>query len=147
MTNLIRELKAEHAAIIATLAKVSKYGVNTPEGKECLSAARYALLAHLRKEDETFYPPLRKIAETDRNLQGTLDYFAKDTAAITAAAVQFFDGYENGGAGITFATDFGTLITRLRMRIRREENTLFAKYEELVGGTLAFPPERKKERR
>ncbi len=145
MSTLIRELKADHVAIITVLAKVSEYGINTPEGKECLSSARDVLLAHLQKEDKRLYPPLRKIAVTDRQLRGTLRIMAKDTAEITAAAIQFFDKYSKGGAGIAFAKDYGTLVSRLRLRVRREENTLFAKYVELVNGTPAFPIKRTRE--
>ncbi|NOZ06836.1 MAG: hemerythrin domain-containing protein [Chloroflexi bacterium] len=145
MSRLIRELKAEHLTIIATLAKVSEYGINTPEGKECLSSARGVLLAHLQKEDERLYPPLQKIAVTDRSLRGTLRIMAKDTEEITAEAVRFFDKYANGGAGVAFAKDYGTLVSRLRLRVRREENTLFAKYAELVDGAPAFPMERTRE--
>ena len=132
MSRLIDELEADHKIIADTLGKVKTLGISSEEGQKTLLAAKAGLLAHLAKEDRDLYPVLRKAAETDPSLQSTLDFYAKDMDEISSAALEFFAKYATGGEGLDFAKDFGRLVANLTQRIRKEETTLYKKYNELV---------------
>jgi rubrerythrin len=131
MSNLIEELKFEHAKITKALNEVVSIGIGTDEGKEKLMKAKTMLLQHLQKEDEHLYPKLEKAAEEDSQIRHTLESFAKDMEAISKFALDFFEKYEKGGEGLEFAKEFGHLYTSLSMRIRREENYLYKIFSEL----------------
>lgn len=132
MNVLIEELKNDHGKIVEVLTKVKNLGTSSKEGQDTLSAAKEGLLAHLKKEDERLYPPLRRAAENSPSLKFTMDTFAKDMEDISKAALDFFGKYAKGGSGIEFAKDFGRLVGTLSIRIRNEENFLYAEYEKLM---------------
>ena len=132
MSNLIDDLKKEHAFIGETLNKVRSLGITSKEGQSTLLAAKSGLLAHLQKEDERLYPVLNKAADNDPNLKQTLQMFAAHMEAISAAALGFFEKYSGGGSGAEFAKDFGNLNAELSMRISREEDILYKRYNELM---------------
>lgn len=134
MNDLIEELKREHQLIASHLADANKLGVDTREGTLSLMKAKSALLAHLKKEDERLYPVLRRAAQKDRRLQWMLELYAQDMEEVSSAAVVFFQKYENGGKGIEFIRDFGTLLARLKIRIRNEEGELYREYEAITSG-------------
>ncbi len=131
MSKLVEELKKEHTVIVKVLNKVKSLGITSIEGQKTLLAAKSGLLAHLKKEDEQLYPVLQTAAESNPNLKQTLDIFAKDMEEISQAALDFFEKYSTGGLGLEFAKDFGTLFATLSNRIRREERTLYSKFNEL----------------
>ena len=131
MSQLVEELKKEHTVIAETLKKVKSLGVTSEEGQKTLIAAKGGLLAHLKKEDEQLYPILNKAAESDPNLKRTLDWFAKDMNEISKAALDFFDKYSTASSSMEFAKDFGGLSATLSIRISKEENIIYVKYDEL----------------
>lgn len=131
MTKLVDELKSEHANLVNVLNEVKKLGITSNEGQQLLKSAKNGLIAHLQKEDRELYPQLRNAAKTDADLERTLRMFAQDMEGITTLALDFFNKYENGGSGIEFAKDFGRLFAMLGNRIGKEENILYAKYNEL----------------
>lgn len=131
MSKLIEELKRDHSAIADMLNKVKEFGISSKDAQNTLLSAKTSLLAHLRKEDNELYPALRKAAESDSNLKGTLDMFAKDMETISKAAFEFFDKYSQGGSGLEFAKDFGRLFATLKSRIQKEEDILYARYDKL----------------
>jgi len=131
VSELIEELRKEHAVIAEALAKVNKLGITSEKGQMVLLAAKNGLLAHLEKEDEQLYPVLHSAAEHDADLKRILDLFAKDMDKISKAALEFFEKYATGGSGIEFAKDFGGLLAALSIRIGREESILYRKYDEL----------------
>jgi len=90
-----------------------------------MNTSQYVMLLKL-------YPVMHKAAQSDNSLKGTLDVFAKDMDVISKKSLDFFAKYEKGGSNMEFAKDFGTLIATLNHRIRREENTLYAKFDELA---------------
>ncbi len=131
MSKLVDELKREHSVIVETLNKVKSLSITSEEGQNTLLAAKSGLLAHLKKEDEQLYPVLNNAAESDAVLKRTLDTFAKDMDEISKVALEFFEKYSTGGSGIEFAKDFGRLYAALSQRISKEENIIYAKYDEL----------------
>jgi len=131
MSALTNELKSEHAQLASTLGKVKELGIGSPEGKKLLFAAKTALLAHLEKENAKLYPVLRKGAEKDAKLKGTLDTFAKDMEGVASAAMAFFTKYEKEASGLEFGKDFGRLFSVLGERIKKEESILYLEFDKL----------------
>lgn len=131
MSKLVEELKQEHASLVEVLEKVRTLGISSEDGQKLFLSAKEGLLLHLKKEDEQLYPSLRNAAENNEKLQRTLDTFFKDMETISTAALEFFNKYSRGGAGIEFAKDFGRLFATLGSRIRREENLLYPEYDKL----------------
>ena len=131
MSDLIEELKKEHATIAATLDEVNKLGIGTQEGQAMLMSAKTSFLAHLKKEDEQMYPLLNRAAESDPELKQTLEFYAKDMDEVTKAALEFFEKYSHSDAGMEFAKEYGKLFTTLSLRIRKEEAAIYKKFEEL----------------
>jgi hypothetical protein len=128
---LVERLKRDHAFIVDALNKVKERGISSKEGQDTLLSAKTALLAHLKAEDEQLYPPLKKEAEKNDTLKGTLDVFAREMETVSKDALRFFDKYSGGGSGLEFARDFGRLYAALSQRIWREENILYPHYDTL----------------
>jgi hypothetical protein len=106
--------------------------VTSEEGKKKLILAKKSLLAHLKKEDEQLYPKLHKEADKSPDLKRTLELFAKDMDKISKDALRFFDKYSEGGSGIEFAKDFGSLVATLSQRIQKEERIIYQKFKEIA---------------
>ncbi len=132
MSDLVAELKKEHAAIVAILGEIKAKGIGSKEAQHKLQLAKNGLLGHLRKEDERLYPALRKAAQTDDKVRQMLDSFAAEMAEVSKAALAFFEKYQSGGDGIEFARDFGRLVGTLASRIRNEESILYAAYDSIA---------------
>jgi iron-sulfur cluster repair protein YtfE (RIC family) len=128
MRRLIEELKEEHAEILEILGRVKELGISTSAGQERLLAARDLLLAHMRKEDERYYPGLRKAAETSNEHRLMMDYFLADMEAVSRKALRLFEKYARGGNEAEFAGEIKLLYLTLKDRISTEEETLFRKY-------------------
>ena len=128
MQDLIQELKNEHKTILDILGQVKALGISSPAGQEKLLAARDLLMAHVRKEDENYYPALREAAENRKELKTIMDYFISDMEAVTRNATRVFDKYAQGGDEGAFAGEIKLLYAMLRDRIRTEEETLFEKF-------------------
>ncbi|GKT11237.1 MAG: hypothetical protein ISEC1_P0200 [Thiomicrorhabdus sp.] len=132
MSRLIDELKNDHANMAAALTEIKTLGITSEEGQKLLFTIKTSLLAHLAKEDRELYPVLKKAAETDPALQRTLDMYAADMDEISQAALAFFAKYSGGGSGMEFAKDLGGLFAKLGTRIRKEETTLYEKFNAIV---------------
>ena len=131
MSTLIKELITEHTEITRALDKVKQLGIQSQEGRDILQAAKKGLLAHLEKEDRLLYPVLHRAASNNDSLKRTLAVFASDMDKVSGNALTFFDKYAEKTSGLGFAKDFGGLFATLGQRIRKEENILYKKYEEI----------------
>lgn len=131
MPNLIAELKKEHKIILDILNEVKAAGITTKSGQQKLLSARDLLLSHMHKEDEQYYPALKKAAENNKDLRIMLDYFVKDMEVVSRKAMQFFNKYSQGGNEAEFAGEFKILYMTLKDRIHTEEATLFEKFNQL----------------
>lgn len=134
MNKFVEELKQEHVEITEMLLKLKKLNTRSKEGYNLLSASKDKLLAHLKKEDEMLYPPLRKEAETNESVRRTLNIFAAEMESITDFIVKFYDEYmslydfyENKD----FLRDISKFISTLKNRILKEEVALYILYEQL----------------
>lgn len=132
MTNLITELKNEHIYLVETLNKVKDLLITTKEGQETLRFAKEAFLKHIKKEDEKLYPALEKAEVNDSALKELVDDFIKEMNIVSKTTIEFFDKYSNGGDGERFAADFARLYIKLSRRIKKEEEIVYKKYDELI---------------
>jgi len=131
MSNLIEELKNEHKIILGILDEVKTFGISSPSGQEKLLSAKGLLIAHMKKEDEQYYPALKRAAENNKDLMIMLDYFVKDMEDVSKKAMCLFDKYSQGGDEVDFAGDVKLLYMMLKDRIRTEEKTLFVKFGQI----------------
>jgi len=128
MIKLIEELKNEHKLILDILDQVKTLGISSRSGRETLLSARDLLIAHMTKEDEMYYPELRRAAENSRDLKIMLDYFLKDMEDVSNKAMHLFSKYSQGGDEAEFAGEIKLLYVTLRDRIQTEEHVLFSKF-------------------
>lgn len=128
---LVTELKKEHGILTKTLKEVKMLGIDSKEGRNKLLASKNALLAHLKKEDESIYPILNEKAKNDTYLKSMLEVYYEDMKEISAYAIEFFGKYSEGGSILEFTKDFETLYASLAQRISNEEKMLYKKYDEI----------------
>ena len=128
MSSLLEELKNEHRIMLDILDQVRHLGISSKTGQEKFLSIRDLLISHMKKEDERYYPELKRAAESNEALKLTLDYFVRDMEVVSQRAMQVFDKYAQGGTEKDFAGDLTLLYMTLKDRIRIEEETLFKKY-------------------
>ena len=131
MSTLINTFKKEHEIIISELNEVTKLGINTKEGQTKLLNVKDTLITHLQKEDDLFYPVLRKKAKINENLKKILEEFSDEMEKISVITNNFFEKYSKGGSGFEFSREFGNLYGVLGKRIKNEESVLYKFYEDL----------------
>ncbi len=131
MSLRIEELKKQHSEIIAELEAANNLGIITKEGQDRLLSTKADLLAHLKNEDEHLYPVLRKEAEINKHLEGTLDSFSIEMENITISVLEYFGKYSDGVLDSKYVDVFETLYATLSARMKNEESVLFAEYEKI----------------
>lgn len=136
MTDIVSELKLEHADLRNVLEQVRSHGIGTQAGREALHSARDLFVAHIRHEDEGFYPGLRTLSRGDASHGDLADKFAAEMVDLGQKILAFFAKYENGGSGMEFAMDFGRMHAALNSRWHKEEAFLYARYDELAAKRL-----------
>jgi len=131
MSKLIEKFKKEHSLIIENINRVKKHGINTVNGfKELLSSVKDDITAHMKEEDEEFYPKLRKAAKFSQRLKELLDAFDKDKDKIKRYSVALFGKHITTYGGER-ALELEKFISILERRILREKTFLFAEFEKL----------------
>ena len=125
---LIEELKKEHMVIVDTLKDAHKIGILNAEGRKKLLSLKDILLAHMKKEDDKLYPPLKSAAEKDENFRVALDYFASNMSDISQKATHFFEKFSAGGDTMEFIREYKDLLSTLTERIEKEESILFSEF-------------------
>jgi len=131
MSKLIEKFKKEHSLIIENINRVKKHGINTVNGfEELLSSVKDDITAHMKDEDEEFYPKLRKAAKSSQRLKELLDAFDKDMDKIKRYSVALFGKHITTYGGER-ALELEKFISILERRILREETFLFAEFEKL----------------
>ncbi len=92
-------------------------------------SAKESLLAHIKKEEDQFYPVLRKEAEINKQLKSALDLCAIDMENVSRIVLEFFDKYSRGVSGEELQREFEGLSVALGKRIRNEEDILYEEYD------------------
>jgi len=152
MSQLIEELKADHAEIIDMLLRVKLLNIGSEDGQQKLMSAKNKLLEHLRREDAELYPTLNRVAKDDNQLKQYLDYSAKDMEEVSRKVLQFYAKYSeetskrveapkrkfafftkktSNNIQEEFLRDFEKLYLILLDRLGKEEKILFAAFEKV----------------
>jgi hypothetical protein len=131
--DLLRKLSAEHTELQQALAGIRPRQFRTEEGKSRLARVRSLFRTHALTEKEQLYPAIEDAARADARLAGRLQHLNDDLRVVTSLAEDFFAKYEQGEpALVEFATDHGALLTILRIRLKREEETVFPLFERIM---------------
>ena len=132
MSDYIKTWHKEHAQILEILFQVLQLHIFSQAGQMKLQELKRVLEAHLKSEDQNFYPVLRKAAETDPHLRRELFLFAADMDKIAAEATAFFRKAESDPLGKDIPAEFGRISIMIKSRISREENILMKEFEKLA---------------
>ena len=116
--------------IIENINRVKKHGINTVNGFKELLSVKDDITAHMKEEDEEFYPKLRKAAKFSQRLKELLDAFDKDKDKIKRYSVALFGKHITTYGGER-ALELEKFISILERRILREKTFLFAEFEKL----------------
>ena len=137
MSDLIYELELEHASLVDSFNKVKRLEINSDGAPVQLQSIKVALLAHLKKENETVYPKLREESFDNLKLQRTLDLFARDIVRLATVFIQFLDRYSHGGSQSDYTRDINRLSMIMSAFARREEDIIFSAYKDFTIGRAA----------
>jgi hemerythrin-like domain-containing protein len=130
--DVLKRLSTEHTELEQALAGIKPRQFRDDEGRSRLFRVHDLLLQHTKEEQQELYPVLEKAASADQRIAGQLHRMADDMKIVTGLAEDFFRKYQQGQpALIEFATDHGALLTILKIRLKREEQTLFPLFETL----------------
>jgi hemerythrin-like domain-containing protein len=131
--DLISRLSSEHLELEQALSGIRPRQFRTDEGRTRLDRVRTLLRNHTSEEEKELFPLIAKAAAADERIANHFRMMTSDLRILTGLAEDFFHKYENGEIPLVeFATDHGALLTILRIRLRREETTLFPLYENLI---------------
>lgn len=138
---MFEKIKKEHTVIIDNLRNMKKLNLHTREGQLELLPAKNDILAHIKNEDENFYPFLKKTAKLNDRLRDTLYAFDKDMAVISKYTLDFFESiFTDEGIDLELALE--RFIEVHTTRIKREEAILYAKCgsatSNLSGNQIGF---------
>lgn len=128
---LIDELKEEHKILLSYLKEANNnFGLNNEISKQKLLLARDLLLNHLKKEDRSLYPVLKKESENNPQLKNYLQTFASEMETITNFVIKFFEKNEKQ-ISPDFSDDLAKISFDLKQRMGREERVLYKEYEKI----------------
>ena len=133
MHDLISHLSSEHVELEQAFAGLMPRLFRTDEGRTRLERVRTLLHKHTGEEERELAPVIEKAAAADEHVAGQVRTMISDMHIVTSLADDFFRKYASGKIPLVeFATDHGALLTILKIRLRREETTLFPLYKALV---------------
>jgi hemerythrin-like domain-containing protein len=130
--DVLQRLSTEHTELEQALAGIKPRQFRNDEGKSRLVRVHDLLLQHNQEEQQKLYPVLQQAASADQRIADHLHRMSDDLSIVTGLAEDFFRKYQQGEPRlIEFATDHGALLTILKIRLKREEQTLFPLFESL----------------
>jgi hypothetical protein len=133
--NLIKHLKADHATLQATLARLEDHAHRCQFAKLPSTLARFHadLLHHIEEEDEHFYGHVSRSLREDPLVSERLDRASARMAGIARMVTLFVRHYTDIGVTSTtrdaFLRDLDVITTLLGDRIELEETSLYALYQ------------------
>ncbi len=128
----IKTWHKEHSHILEVLTQIPHLDIFSRAGQMKVEELKRILEAHIKSEDQDFYPVLRKAAETDADLRRELFLFAADMDKIAEETREFFREYKKDPLGQDIPAEFGRISGLLKSRISREENILMKEFEKLT---------------
>lgn len=131
---VVEKLEAQHVTLLRMLTIIADENVDYEKRLETLQKSKQVLLAHLKQEDDEFYPIMRAAAQEDQRLQWLLDIYDKIMESAVAEVLNFYALYEDGWKNVNrhkFSFDLQSLIGLIRYRIEREESKLYPEYKRI----------------
>ena len=128
MSKLVETLKKQHIEIISILENAKEKGITSQESKDALIKGKKLILAHLGLEDAELYPELSKHEDTKNIGQ----FFSEDMKGLATSALELFERIEKGNTNIETAILLGKVAINLKLRIQKEERTLYPAYEKVA---------------
>lgn len=128
---LIRELNSDHLQLVSCLDSMKGKKLQDKDTIELIKKFKNLVLAHLEKEEKEFYPIMLKAAETNDILKDLLRVMGLEMEEISKKAMMLIALWEQGKGAERFASDFSSLYTILKDRIKREETRLYSKFLKL----------------
>lgn len=132
MSDLLDRLREEHIEMFTVMKQAKDMCVTTKDGYGLLMNSKELMLSHIDREDDEFYPALRRAAENNERLRNLLVQFEEEMKEVSEIAHDFFERYTDGCSDMDFIQDFGTFFIMLKERMAKEENVLFPEYENLL---------------
>jgi iron-sulfur cluster repair protein YtfE (RIC family) len=134
ISKFIQELEEEHDQILDLCSQVKEiYLTDREYAYNQLLIIKKLLLKHLQKEDKFLYPPLLKVAENDKYLKNSLDFFVKNINKVSDmfdTVLRIFS--ENNRDKAYYEENLNKLAILLNERIKKEEGIIFSMYEEKI---------------
>lgn len=133
--NLIKHLKADHATLQATLARLEDHAHRCQFAKLPATLARFHadLSHHIAEEDEHFYGHVARSLRDDPLVSERIDRASARMAGIARMVTLFVRHYTDIGVTSTtrdaFLRDLDVIATLLGDRIELEEISLYALYQ------------------
>ncbi|HZD60859.1 MAG TPA: hemerythrin domain-containing protein [Anaerolineae bacterium] len=126
MSDLINELRDEHAFLINSFSDIEHSDIESGEAAQRLQSLKLALVWHMRREHDELYSRLWETTGNNLQLQRTIELFIRDKEKLLLAIAQFLDKYSEGGSTVDFKRDFNRLSIILGAHIKREEEIIFS---------------------
>jgi iron-sulfur cluster repair protein YtfE (RIC family) len=130
LRSLVEKLQEEHYLILMGFNNARNEGLHSERGKSELESVRRLLLAHVEKEDGSFYPHLDERARGDQQLRLLLEAIPAGMREIQDELGDFFKLLENSPAGAGVCGAFDRLYAVVKRRIEREEHILFMEIQD-----------------
>ena len=123
---LIDELKEDHRLLLGSLEKLRDVNILSSEGRQAATAVRRSIVEHLQKEKKSLVPMLRRVAEKEEALRQALDLFELELGDLADEVLASFErATADGAREVDFARAHGSLVTLMKLSVRREEAVLF----------------------
>ena len=128
---VVEKLEVQHVALLNIFKNIADEDLDYDVRLTKLRKSKEVLLAHLKQEDEEFYPVLREAAKEDKHLEWLLSTYDRIMETTVADALKFYDNYSDGWKHVKrhkFQFDLKDLMGLLQYRIEREESKLYPEY-------------------
>ena len=116
---LIRELNADHAVLMRAVDAIHTAGGYSNDVRDLLIKVRSALVRHLDKEEQHFYPVMREAAEKNMDLNNLLTVMGLEMEQIANKALGLIEGWLEKDGGDAFTDEFDSFRTILIISARR----------------------------
>jgi hypothetical protein len=131
MRVLVEKLKKEHREILDTLEEIRALGIYSDEVLLKLEKLKDEISRHFLKEDDGVFRVLFLQAKNDEGLSRLLNFFSKESSAVSEHICTFFKKYKESDESFDFHTECSRLIEVFKSLIRKEEEYLFVELEKI----------------
>ncbi len=131
MSELIDDLKKEHAEMKESLRELSRMDLSSKAAKKRLMQVRETFIEHIHKEDREIYPRLKQESAGDGQLLSVLTYLEEEIELISKFVFIFFDKFSKKQSFPGLEREFHLICSTLIKRIEKEEELFFPEFEKI----------------